>query len=296
MVAQICYNAENRVFEAVAGDGHRWESERLVLALPRYAQMNDTARILRQADMTGKVAVLIGIGSDIGVALALHAAERGMKVALADTDRRLLAAAGEKVRARNVETLTVDIEQFDLASLREVAQRTETVLGAPWLTCNAAGPTVDDNLWGVINGVQAFAPDMALRRSGHIVNIAAGCLFYLRGAAVDVATSHAIVGLSESLYRELDLVQSPVGVTVVCPTLINTNIAATTAVDNAIPSLARNSDLRILPPEELAEQIFVAVERHDFWICWQVPTINGITRFIPSGSACARQTSCCQKA
>ncbi|HKS73069.1 MAG TPA: SDR family NAD(P)-dependent oxidoreductase [Terriglobales bacterium] len=199
--------------------------------------MSDTARIRRRADMTGRVAVLTGAGSDLGVALASYAAKRGMKVALADTDHRLLTAAHDKVRIRNVETLAVYMERFDLAALRELAQRTETELGPPWLVCNIAGPTVDGNLWGIINGVQVFAPGMALRGGGHIVNIASGDLFHLRGAAVDVAVSQAIVGLSESLYRELDSIQSSVGVTVVCPTLINTNLASTSRDNSSVPIL-----------------------------------------------------------
>lgn len=240
--------------------------------------MGDAARIRRRADMTGKVAVLIGAGSDIGVALALQAARLGMKVALADTDRGRLAAADKKVRARNVETLALDIGQCDLASLRELAQRTETGLGAPWLVCNIAGPTVDEKLWGVVNGVQVFAPGLARRGRGHVVNIASGDLVHLRAAAVDVAVSHAIIGLSESLYRMFDAIRSPVGVTVACPKPNNMNLVSAARDNNPDMILVRDSSLGILPPKELAEQIFVAVERRDFWVCGQVPQMSETTR------------------
>jgi short-subunit dehydrogenase len=69
---------------------------------------------------------------------------------------------------------------------------------------------------------------------GHIVNIASRDLFRTRGAAVDVAVSQAIVGLSESLYRELDSLGSSVGVTVVCPRPINTNITGSCRDQNSI--------------------------------------------------------------
>lgn len=228
--------------------------------------MSDTVTGRLKADLTGKVAVITGAGSDLGVALGLHAADRGMKLALADADPGLLAAAHETVKARNVETLAVYTEQFDLAALGELARRTEEELGPPWLACNTVGSTIEANLWGVINGVQVFAPGMVMRRSGHIVNIASADISRLRGAAVDIALSCAIVGLSESLYRELDSIRSPVAVTVVCPRRINTNITSTPGDQHSIPLQAPDRGLCSVPPEQLAEQIFAAMERREFWV------------------------------
>jgi len=228
--------------------------------------MSDTVASIPKPDLTGKVAVVTGAGSEIGLALALHAADRGMKVALADADPSLLASAHAAVKATNVETLAECIEEFDPAALRNLARRTEQELGPPWLACNSGGSTIEANLWGVIQGVQVFTPRLVNRAAGHIVNIASKHIFRRHAAAVGIAVNHAIVGLSESLYRELDLLRSPVGVTVVCPKFINRRIACTSRVQNSMYPLARKDTLRVVPPKELAEQVFSAVERREFWV------------------------------
>ncbi len=216
-----------------------------------------------KADLTGKVAVVTGVGSELGVELALRAAARGMKVALADTNPTVLAAAHETVMATNVETLAECAARFDLAAASSLSRRIEQELGPPWLVCNNAGWTIEANLWGVIAGVEVFTPGMVLRGAGHIVNIASDDLFGLRGAAADIAVKQAIVGLSQRLYCELDSMRSPVGVTLVCPTLTDTNI--TSPLDSTSP-LGSDGDLRVVPPEELAEQIFAAIETREFWL------------------------------
>jgi short-subunit dehydrogenase len=120
--------------------------------------------------------------------------------------------------------------------------------------------------------VQIFAPGMAERDDGHIVNIAATEMFGTRCAAVDAAITHAIVGLSESLYRELDSMGSRVGVTLVCPALGNTNIASAPECRNSLPPATRYVPLHCLPPAEVAEQIFAAVVARCFWFCTHTPS------------------------
>ena len=137
------------------------------------------------------------------------------------------------------------------------------------------------NLWGVINGVQVFAPHMVERDGGHIVNIAAAEVFGMRGAATDAAITHAIVGLSESLYRELDSMGSRVGVTLVCPALGNTAIASAPKYQSSVPPSMGYVPLNCLPPEEIAEQIVAAVAARSFWSCprtWQGHEMSGPSR------------------
>jgi short-subunit dehydrogenase len=210
-------------------------------------------------DLSARVAVIIGAARGVGLALALQAADRGMKVALADGDEYVLAAAAEQVRAKGVETIAVQGDMRDFATVGELARRTAAELGPPWLVCNNPGVSIEVNLWGVINGVQAFAPDMANRGGGHIVNIVAAELFGIRGAAPYVAATQAIVGLSEELYRELDLRRSRVGVTLVCPALVKTNITDAPDYQKATPSVMGDVPLNALPPEEIAEAIFAAM-------------------------------------
>jgi NAD(P)-dependent dehydrogenase (short-subunit alcohol dehydrogenase family) len=218
-----------------------------------------------KTDLTGKVAVITGAARDVGLALALHAADRGMMVALCDENEYLLAAALEQVRLKNVAAIAIPSDRVDIATFCELARRSAAELGPPWLVCNNPGVSIEVTLWGIINGVQVFAPGMVERDQGHIVNIAAAEVFGTRGAAPDAAITHAIVGLSKSLYRELDSKGSQVGVTLVCPALGNTSIAsAAECLDSALPS-RRYVALNSLSPEEVAKQIFSAVEARSFW-------------------------------
>jgi NAD(P)-dependent dehydrogenase (short-subunit alcohol dehydrogenase family) len=229
-------------------------------------------------DLTGKVAVITGAAGDIGSALALYAADRGMKVALADENEYLLAAALERVKAKDVGAIAVRSDTLDLAALSELARRSAAELGPPWLVCNNPGVSIEATLWGVINGVQVFAPDMVEREGGHIVNIAAAEVFGIRGAATDAAITHAIVGLSESLYRELDSMGSRVGVTLVCPALGDTTIASASKHQSSVPPSMRHVPLNYLSPEEIAEQIFAAVDARSFWFrphAWQRHEMSG---------------------
>jgi len=229
-----------------------------------------------KTDLKDKVAVITGGASGVGLAMALRAAQAGMKVALADADECLLAAALEQVKARNVGAIAVPTDIADTGSVRTLARHTEAELGPPWLVCNNSGASLDVNLWGIINCVQVFASGMVERDAGHLVNIASTDLFGIPGEASYVATTHAIVGLSESLYRELDVIGSQVGVTVVCPALANTNVASATferagarqarPVVHSVPPCACEVRQDVPPPGELAEQIFAAVTVRRFWL------------------------------
>jgi NAD(P)-dependent dehydrogenase (short-subunit alcohol dehydrogenase family) len=94
------------------------------------------------------------------------------------------------------------------------------------------------NLWGVIHGVHAFLPRMlGGGDEGHFVNTAsmAGLTTAPFMSIYDV-TKHGVVALSESLYKELELSGAPIGVSVVCPGLINTSIMR--SARNRPPELA----------------------------------------------------------
>jgi NAD(P)-dependent dehydrogenase (short-subunit alcohol dehydrogenase family) len=217
-----------------------------------------------KTDLEARVTVITGAASGIGLALALRAAQEGMKVALADVDEWSLASALEQVKAKDVEAIAVPTDVSDADAVRVLARRTEAELGPPWLVCNTAGGDIHENLWGVIHGVQVFAPRMIERNAGHIVNTT--YMFGTPGSAPHVATTHAIVGLSESLYRDLDLIASQVGVTLVCPSLeTRTLMSATQHHDFGAPPVP-DVPLDVPPPRELAELIFNAVTARRFWL------------------------------
>ena len=188
----------------------------------------------------GKVAVVTGAASGIGFALAERFATAGMNVVLADVDEAGLAAAAERIGARGVDTITVRTDVSDEASVQALAAATVERFGTAHVVCNNAGVMssadawfgpisawtwlLGVNLWGVIHGVRAFLPMFVAQGEGHIVNTAsiAGLLPGF-GAAYD-ATKHAVVAITDDLYTSMKQAGMPIGVSVLCPGWVRTNI------------------------------------------------------------------------
>src|SRR5262249_6102490 len=146
----------------------------------------------------------------------------------------------------------VDVSNPD--DVERLARETYAAFGAAHVVCNNAGVAViggvhehsladwqwviNVNLWGVIHGVRAFVPRMlAGGDEGHVVNTAsmAGLTTVPFMSVYDV-TKHAVVALSESMYKEFLVTGAPIGVSVVCPGLIDTNIMQSSR--NRPPELA----------------------------------------------------------
>jgi NAD(P)-dependent dehydrogenase (short-subunit alcohol dehydrogenase family) len=167
-------------------------------------------------------------------------AGEGMRLALADVEASALATAAAQLEAAGAEVLPLIVDVSDRAALEDAAQRTEGRFGRVHLVCNnagvgAGGPldqcTYDDwdwvmavNLGGVVNGVQTFARRMkAHGEGGHFVNTASMAgLMPSAGLGVYCTTKYAVVGLSECL--RLDLAPQGIGVSVLCPGFVSTNI------------------------------------------------------------------------
>jgi NAD(P)-dependent dehydrogenase (short-subunit alcohol dehydrogenase family) len=100
--------------------------------------------------------------------------------------------------------------------------------------------TVQVNLWGVIHGIRAFVPHLVAQNSGHVVNTASmGGLTALPGNAPYNATKHAVLGMTETLRVELDLLKIDVGTTALCPGTVKT----------ALGTAARNRPAELAAPE-----------------------------------------------
>ncbi|MBI3994199.1 MAG: SDR family NAD(P)-dependent oxidoreductase [Candidatus Lambdaproteobacteria bacterium] len=188
----------------------------------------------------GQVAVVTGAASGIGKALALAFAARGLNVVLADIEAAALRTAAAQVAAAGVEALPVVTDVTQRASVQALAQATYDRFGAAHVVCNNAGVLamgkvhetpvetwawmLDVNLWGVIHGVQAFVPRMLQGgQPGHVVNTAsmAGMVPPENQGAYS-ATKYAVVGLTETLARELR--KTPINVSVLCPGVVDTGI------------------------------------------------------------------------
>lgn len=219
-------------------------------------------------DLTaGKIAVVTGAASGIGLALAERFADSGLHLVLADVDEVGLADAGERIASRGVETLEVRTDVSDEAAVQALAASCIERFGAVHVLCNNAGveSTADPwfgplsswewvlnvNLWGVIHGVRAFLPTMIEQGQGHIVNTASMAgLMPGFGPSYD-ASKHAVVALTENLYASMASAGQPVGVSVLCPGWVRTRLL----------DANRNwpADLGDAPPPGLGAEI---VERH----------------------------------
>ena len=197
-------------------------------------------------DLTDKVAVITGAGGGFGREFARRAAGHGMRLVLADVQRDALDEVVNELRESGVRVIG---EVVDVAVSRQVehlAQRAYGEFGAVNLLMNNAGVGCGGYLWentdndwtwvlgvnlmGVVHGIQHFLPRMvsaeASGESGHIVNTAsmAGWLSPPLMGVYNVS-KHAVVTLTETLYHDLRLAQSALGVTLLCPAFVPTGIA-----------------------------------------------------------------------
>jgi NAD(P)-dependent dehydrogenase (short-subunit alcohol dehydrogenase family) len=169
----------------------------------------------------------------------------GMKVVLADVEEGALRQVEAEFREKGVDVLGVQTDVSKPEEIEKLAQQTLNAFGGVHIVCNNAGvagtwgPTWENtladwnwvmgvNLWGVIHGVRTFLPIMLQQgEEGHIVNTAS-LAGLMPGAGIYGVTKQAVVALSESLFNELKTANAKVGVSVLCPAWVNTNIADAT--------------------------------------------------------------------
>jgi NAD(P)-dependent dehydrogenase (short-subunit alcohol dehydrogenase family) len=248
-------------------------------------------------DFAGKTAVITGAASGIGAALAAKAGTLGMNVVLADVamdDARAVATG-----LTGVETLVVQCDVSDETNVNGLADAAYAKFGAVDLLCNNAGIvpggrhrlvweytagdwqwSVGVNLFGVTHGLRAFVPRMiAGGRPAHILNTASVAGFVSgSGSACYGAAKHAMVRVTEALYAGLRQVEAPIGVTMLCPGLVRTQIyeaerlrpAALADHERPVESAdldAMRGDLyrHALGPEEAAAIAFEAIAQDRFY-------------------------------
>lgn len=193
--------------------------------------------------LEGRVGVVTGAASGIGKAMAAVLAAEGVKVVLADVEEGALSTAVDELAATGADVLGHVTDVADSASVQALADATVAHFGAAHIVCNNAGVSglvqqswaapIEDWTWvlgvnvlGVVNGIRSFLPILLQQDEGHVVNTgSAACFEALPGMAAYGASKHAVLGLSEALYREMKAIGAPVGVSVLIPAgTVNTNI------------------------------------------------------------------------
>jgi len=193
-------------------------------------------------DFTGKVAVVTGAAGGIGRALALQAALEGMAVVVADVDDEQLDATAARIEAQGATVSTMHTDVSNAAAVEALAAAAWSEYGGVHVVFNNAGVmagglswerSLDDwqwvlgvNLWGVIHGLRAFVPRLIAQNvPAHVVNTASVAAF-IAGPYLSpyLASKHAVLAVTEAAHHELEMLSSPVRMSLLCPGAVKTGI------------------------------------------------------------------------
>jgi NAD(P)-dependent dehydrogenase (short-subunit alcohol dehydrogenase family) len=248
----------------------------------------------------GKVAVITGAASGIGLAMAHRFAAEKMVLALLDIEEGALAAAADALRSAGARVLAIRADVSKAADLEAAAARFQAEFGVAHVICNNAGVggvpapmwtlsdddwdwTVSVNLWSVIRGIRVFLPPLlASGEEGHVVNTASMAgLTSTPFMGAYSAAKHGVVAISEVLAKELELAGSRVGVSVLCPGFVRTQIAtsernrppgapseasaaavAGSPIAQAIQEMVASGQ----PPDAIADEVVRAIKESRFYI------------------------------
>ena len=221
-------------------------------------------------DLAGKIAFVTGAASGIGLGIATALAQAGVKVMLSDIEEAALASAVEGLKRTNADVASVRADASLKAELQAAAEETRARYGNVHILINNAGVgglgpygawsdagwnwTLGVNLMAVVWGIEIFAPMIENQGGGHIVSTASIAGLISSSSVPYNVSKYGVVALSEGLRNELG--PRGIGVSVLCPGFIRTNIADSRRnLPERFAGLARGSHLDDARRDRLAERI-----------------------------------------
>jgi len=232
-------------------------------------------------DLHGKWSLVTGAASGIGRGTALALARRGSNLVICDLDEARLASSEESLRGMGRQVIAARVDVASRSDMEDFARRVHGAIGAVDILMNNAGvglgggflyTSLDDwdwilgiNLKGVVHGCHFFIPPMVERGRGHVINVSS-MAGYTASETLSAycTTKFAVLGLSEALREEL--APKGIGVTAICPGIINTPITESSRLVGPIKEMrVQMVDLyrrRNYGPERVAENILRAVQRN----------------------------------
>jgi NAD(P)-dependent dehydrogenase (short-subunit alcohol dehydrogenase family) len=219
----------------------------------------------------GRVAVVTGAASGIGLGLAERFAAEGMHVVMADVEEPALSKAAASVAEAGGSVLPVVTDVADIASVRALRDAALAAFGAVHVVCNNAGVggphgplwecpegewdwVLGVNLNGVMNGVRVFMPVLLEQDAGHLMNTSSIFGVFAGSLGPYGVSKHAVTALTETLHFNLrSLGVSHVGVSVLCPSAVRTNFGTS----------ARNRPASAGPPLVTGPEEQASAQRFD---------------------------------
>jgi NAD(P)-dependent dehydrogenase (short-subunit alcohol dehydrogenase family) len=246
-------------------------------------------------DISGKTAIVTGAASGIGLGIATALAEAGANVVMADIQKEAVEQAAHGLSGTNKRVMPVRIDVTQEQSVLDALAEAEGNFGKLHIACNNAGVpmhgtrlvdvtegdwqfVIGVNMWGIIHGIRHFVPAILRHgEEGHIVNTASIAGFQNRRGTNQGPYSmskYAALSLSEALEHELE--GTNIGVSVLCPGPINTNIArgARNRPDHLGGPQTRTSDETVLAerlatigldPRIVGERVVDAIRTKTFY-------------------------------
>ena len=243
-------------------------------------------------DISGKTAIVTGAGSGIGLGIATALAEAGANVVMADIQKDIVEQAAHGLSGTNKRVLPVRIDVTQEQSVLDALAEAERNFGKLHIACNNAGVpmhgirlidvppedwefVIGVNIWGVIHGIRHFVPAILRHgEEGHVVNTASVAGFQNRRDSNQGPYSmskYAVLSLSEALEHELK--GTNVGVSVLCPGPVNTNIPRNRPEHMGGPQIRANEEAvlaerlatRGLDPKKVGERVVDAIRTKTFY-------------------------------
>lgn len=201
-------------------------------------------------EFAGKVAVVTGAGQGIGRALVERFTDEGMKAVVADVVPDLVERTTAELKAEGRDVIGVVTDVTSLESVEALRDAALEAFGGVHVLCNNAGVgsgseghvwehhvndwrwSLDVNVMGVINGMNAFLPTMLAQDvEGHVVNTTSGNGGFtpIINSAVYAMTKAAVVTITECLWGQLRSIDAKVSASLLYPStrtpgVLNTGI------------------------------------------------------------------------
>ena len=250
-------------------------------------------------DFKGKTAVVTGAARGIGLSICKELAKRGANIVMADIDYDKLLESENEIKNIGAKTSAIRVDVTEYDDIAKMKNEALEKFGTVELLFNNAGVTalgdivhmpivdfdfcVKTNLYSTYYGMREFIPQMLKQKNEcHIANTCSLAGLYTDpGMPAYYAAKHAVIGLSEAVYRDFITYGANIGLTILCPGMVRTDIASCDdrrpekfKVDKSNPYYSsevylsakqtsyRNTTVAGQDPDEVAEILFDAIEHN----------------------------------